>query len=75
MNEDILKGKWKQMKGEVKSWWGDITDDEVDRIEGDTEKLVGVLQERYGRSREEAREEVNRFLSEMRTRREYAERY
>ena len=46
MNEDILKGKWKQLKGEVKSQWGKLTDDDLDRAEGDAEKLIGRVQER-----------------------------
>lgn len=63
MNEDILKGKWKQLKGEVKSQWGKLTDDDLDRAEGDAEKLIGRVQERYGYQREEAKREVDDFLS------------
>ena len=62
MNEDVLKGKWKQIKGEVKSQWGKLTDDDVDRVEGDTEKLIGRVQERYGYAREEAKREVDSFI-------------
>jgi uncharacterized protein YjbJ (UPF0337 family) len=63
MNEDILKGKWKQLKGEVKSQWGKLTDDDLDRAEGDAEKLIGRVQERYGFQRDEAKREVDDFLS------------
>ncbi len=62
MNEDILKGKWRQIKGEVKSRWGKLTDDDVDRVEGDAEKLIGRVQERYGYQREEAKREVDDFF-------------
>ena len=62
MNEDVLKGKWMQIKGEVKSQWGKLTDDDLDRVEGDTEKLVGKVQERYGYAREDAKREVDAFL-------------
>jgi uncharacterized protein YjbJ (UPF0337 family) len=62
MNEDVLKGNWKQMKGNLKQWWGRLTDDDVDRIEGSAEELIGVLQERYGYEREEAEAEVSRRL-------------
>ena len=51
MNADVMKGKWKQMRGEVKKWWGDLTDDDLDRIEGERDKLIGRLQERYGYAR------------------------
>ena len=62
MNEDILRGKWHQLKGEVKSRWGKLTDDDLDRAQGDAEKLIGRVQERYGYQRDEAKREVDEFL-------------
>jgi uncharacterized protein YjbJ (UPF0337 family) len=62
MNEDILKGKWRQIKGEVQSRWGKLTDDDMDRAEGDAEKLIGRVQERYGYQRDQAQREVDDFL-------------
>lgn len=62
MNKDILEGKWKQLRGEVKETWGDLTDDEIDQISGRYDKLVGKLQEKYGYTREEAEDEVDEFL-------------
>ena len=62
MNKDILAGKWKEMKGRVKEQWGKITDDELDRAEGRADQLVGLLQQRYGYTREKAQEEYDRFL-------------
>ena len=62
MNTGILRGKWNQVKGEVKSQWGKLTDDDLDRVEGDTDKLIGRLQERYGYAREQAQREVDDFL-------------
>ena len=62
MNRDILAGKWKEMKGRVKEQWGKITDDELDRAEGKAEQMVGLLQQRYGYTREKAEEEYDRFL-------------
>ena len=63
MNRDILKGKWLQVKGDVRSWWGKVTDDDVDQIQGDAEKFIGKLQERYGYGREEAERELDEFLN------------
>jgi uncharacterized protein YjbJ (UPF0337 family) len=60
MNKDMFEGKWKQMKGEVKQWWGKLTDDEVDQIEGSYDKLTGKLQEKYGYTKERAEEEINK---------------
>jgi uncharacterized protein YjbJ (UPF0337 family) len=62
MNEDILKGKWHQLKGEVRSRWGKLTDDDLDRAQGDAEKLIGRVQERYGYQRDEAKREVDDFI-------------
>jgi uncharacterized protein YjbJ (UPF0337 family) len=64
MNQDILAGKWKQMRGELKTWWGKLTDDDFDRIGGEKDKLVGLIQERYGYTREQAEQEVKRRLEE-----------
>lgn len=65
MNEDILKGLWKQFRGEVKETWGELTDDDLDRIDGARDKLAGKLQERYGYTRERAEDEVNRFVDRI----------
>jgi len=64
MNEDIFKGKWKELKGSVKEKWGDLTDDEITEVEGKTEKLVGILQEKYGYSKDKAQEEYNKFMED-----------
>lgn len=62
MNQDILKGNWRQLKGEIKSKWGELTDNELTEIEGDSEKLKGKLQEKYGWSKERADREVNDWM-------------
>lgn len=62
MHEDILKGKWKEIKGEVKKQWGELTDDDLMQIEGDQTKLLGFLQERYGYAHDEAEKEFKKFM-------------
>jgi uncharacterized protein YjbJ (UPF0337 family) len=62
MNADVLAGKWKQVQGEVKKQWGKLTDDDLVIVEGQKDKLVGLLQERYGYAREKAEHEVDEFL-------------
>ncbi len=59
MNWDQIKGKWSQAKGSVRAKWGELTDDEVDQIEGNREMLVGKVQEKYGLAKEEAEREVD----------------
>ena len=66
MNEDILKGKWKQLKGDVQKKWGKLTNDDLDRIEGNREKMVGTLQERYGYEKERAQKELDAYLEAKR---------
>ena len=62
MNSDQLKGKWHQLKGDVRAQWGKLTDDDLQRIDGNSEKLVGTIQERYGNSREEAQQDVEHWF-------------
>ena len=62
MNIEELKGKWTQLKGEAKVQWGKLTDDDLDQIEGNAQKLAGRIQERYGYQKEQAQREVDEFL-------------
>ena len=62
MNKDILKGNWKQFRGEVQKQWGKLTDDDLDVISGEYDKLVGRVQERYGWERERAEREVTDYF-------------
>ena len=62
MNTDILKGNWKQFRGEVQKQWGKLTNDDLDVINGEYEKLVGRVQERYGWDRERAEREVTDYF-------------
>ena len=64
MNEDILTGKWNQLKGEIKKQWGKLTDDELDMIDGQRDKLLGKMQEKYGYARFDAERELDNFLAD-----------
>ena len=61
MNKDIADGKWQQMKGKLQQKWGDLTDDDLDRINGQREEFAGVMKERYGKSKEEAEQEFDKL--------------
>jgi uncharacterized protein YjbJ (UPF0337 family) len=67
MNKDVLEGKWKQMRGEAKGWWGKLTDDDLDRASGKFEVLAGLLQEKYGYSRQRAADEINKHVTSFET--------
>jgi uncharacterized protein YjbJ (UPF0337 family) len=64
MNTDIFEGQWRQMRGELRSWWGKLTDDDLEKIAGKKDRLVGVLQEKYGYTRQAAQQEVDRRFRE-----------
>jgi uncharacterized protein YjbJ (UPF0337 family) len=64
MNENILEGKWKQLRGYLREKWGEVTDDELDQIAGKRDRLAGVLQERYGYTQMEAEQQIDDFLAE-----------
>lgn len=64
MNKDIFEGRWKQVKGEAKAWWGKLTDDDLDRAAGKIDVLAGLLQEKYGYTRERAVDEIDKRVTE-----------
>jgi uncharacterized protein YjbJ (UPF0337 family) len=74
MNKDQLQGKWHQMKGAVKAQWGKLTNDDLDEIDGNLERLIGIVQERYGYARERAAKEVDDFRARQAAAAEAAQR-
>lgn len=66
MDNNVFKGKWNQLKGEAKVQWGKLTDDDLDVIDGEKDKLVGKLQERYGHTKDAAEREYNDWSSRFR---------
>ena len=67
MNPEVLKGRWMQVKGDIRTKWGKLTDDDLTQIQGNAEKMIGKLQERYGLKREQAEKDLNEFLNQRRT--------
>jgi uncharacterized protein YjbJ (UPF0337 family) len=59
INENVAKGKWKEIKGGIQKAWGDLTEDELDKTEGDRTKISGMLQKKYGMKQEEAESKLN----------------
>ena len=62
MNSDTIEGQWKQMKGKARQQWGKLTDDDLDRVQGKREELTGLVQEKYGYARDQAKREVDAFF-------------
>lgn len=67
MNKDIFEGNWKQIRGEAKAWWGKLTDDDLDRAAGKLDVLAGLLQEKYGYTRQKAADEIEKRVTEYET--------
>ncbi len=63
MNKDILQGQWLELKGKVKQQWGKLTDDEISQIEGKETELLGLLQKKYGYSKDEAKRQFDNFFN------------
>jgi uncharacterized protein YjbJ (UPF0337 family) len=62
MNKDIIQGKWEEVKGQLKQQWGKLTDDEITKMKGSYQELVGHLQKSYGYEKDKASEEINDFI-------------
>jgi len=60
MNNNIFKGKWKQMRGQAKVWWGKLTDDDLDKVGGKYDQLIGLLQAKYGYTQQQAEDEYKK---------------
>jgi len=64
MNTDIVKGRWKEMKGNIRKKWGKLTDDDVTTMQGTFEELSGKIQTIYGYQKDQADQEINDFINE-----------
>ncbi len=61
---DMMTGAWNETKGNLRKWWGRLSDDDIEQIKGNRDVLIGKLQQRYGWNRMQAEEEVNRRMAE-----------
>jgi len=60
--DNIFEGKWKQIRGQAKEWWGKLTDDDLDKVGGKYDQLTGKLQERYGYTQKQAEDEIKKRI-------------
>ena len=65
MNKDRMEGHWKELKGQALQKWADLTDDDLDRVNGRRTELVGMIQKRYGKAKEQAEREVSEWLNSL----------
>ncbi len=66
MDWNRVEGNWKQFKGKVKEKWGNLTDDDLDKVAGRRDQLEGIIQERYGVAKDQVRQDVDRWLESQR---------
>ncbi len=66
MDWNRIEGSWKQLKGKVKEKWGDLTDDDLDKIAGRQDQFEGVIQQRYGLTKDQARKQIKDWVDEQR---------
>jgi uncharacterized protein YjbJ (UPF0337 family) len=62
-SQAIIRGKWHELKGQVRKQWGKLTDNDLAQLSGKTEELVGLLQQRYGYGKAQAEIEINQWLT------------
>ena len=65
MNDEQIKGNWKQIKGNLKEKWGKLTDNEIIESEGKRDYLAGLIQEKYGQTKDLALQELNEFFKSI----------
>lgn len=65
MSNDVLKGEWLELKGKIKTKWGQLTDNDVAELEGNLDKVTGHLQQRYGYAKERAEKEYDDFKKSL----------
>ena len=59
MNQEQISGKWKEIKGEIRKAWGELTDDQLEQTKGNMESISGLIQQKFGLTKEQASEKLN----------------
>jgi uncharacterized protein YjbJ (UPF0337 family) len=62
LNEEQFKGRWKEIKGGIRNLWGKITDDELEQTKGDLTEITGLVEQRYGETKEEIKEKYEQLM-------------
>ncbi len=65
MNDQVFKSLWPQIRGRAKQWWGVLTNNDLDQIDGQLDRLIGTLQEKYGFTRDQATRDVEDRLAQL----------
>jgi uncharacterized protein YjbJ (UPF0337 family) len=71
-NEQFIKGKWKEIKGDIQKTWGKLTDDELEKTKGDMKAIAGLIQQRYGESRDSYSKKLDQMLERFKDKKDEA---
>ncbi len=61
MESNQLKGSWAIVKGKIKEKWAELTDDDINEIDGKKDQLIGKIQQKYGQTKEQVQQMVEEF--------------
>lgn len=61
MNWDQVEGGWKKIRGKVREQWGKLTDDDLDVVAGKRDQLIGMIQQKYGQTKDEVEKQVTEW--------------
>jgi uncharacterized protein YjbJ (UPF0337 family) len=67
MNKEYFKGNWNQIKGSLKKTWGELTDNEITKAEGDYDKAVGIIQEKYSLKKDEVESKIDDLIKKLKS--------
>ena len=65
MNTDVMKGKWLQLKGEVRRQWGKLTDDDLEQAKGQLDRLMGKIHEHYGEGKDVVSKKIDALIDKL----------
>ncbi|MCA9173011.1 MAG: DUF883 family protein [Planctomycetales bacterium] len=63
INQQVMQGSWTELKGQIKERWGQLTDDELTEVQGNAQRLVGLIQRKTGEAKEKVEQELDQLLS------------
>ena len=67
MNEESFHGKWEEIKGSVRSMWGKLTDDELEKTKGDVQQISGLIMQRYGDTKADSTKKLEEIFNRFKT--------
>ncbi len=62
---DQVKGSWTQARGEIRKKWGEFTDDEIEQMKGDRDIMSGMIQKKYGQTKEEVNTQIDDWANKL----------